>query len=892
MPSLRRNLFLPLILLALICALGGYFSTRHLVSQQIDDLTVLRGKTLVNGIAFAAEISPSMPAFTRYLQSIAGERDIDDILLVSGEPLRVTFSTNPAWAGKLVADLPDPEHTRDDVLRCLKMDGVSYDLDHDGGTLIDFTAPVRLPFLKQNGQYEHGAVMIHIKGESIHRDLANSSLSISCISMLCVTVILLTAMYLVHRYILRPAQLIVASMRDRQENPDARAPILIRNEIGEVAENLNKMLDEIGVQERVISRSQRKAEDDQVVSEIKATMMRNLVSAATLEERIRNAFAVLNYAMPADSKPAALYLYTSEQQLSPVYLPSDIDPEIEMCIALAAGSALRADQSRNAGEWLAVPIIASFGEQPIGVLVHSWTTQQELIAEVIEMLSLTLKNELVTRDLIKARSEAESASRSKGEFLANMSHEIRTPMNGVLGFSNLLLDTPLNDEQRDYVNTLRNSAEALLSIINDILDFSKIEAGKLDLEMIPLDPRGAAHDVAELLLPLCEKKDIQLLVDIAPEVPASFLGDPGRFRQILLNLTSNAIKFTLKGNVRISLNIRGDRLRCDIRDSGIGISEDKIGKLFSAFEQADASTTRRFGGTGLGLAICKRLVHLMHGELGCTSIPEEGSTFFFELPLLNPVAPDRAKPLSPFFYELHLSSPEEAELLAGALAQLGARPVEANSPAAMVLTFAEGNGENLPLINGGKLFALCSPRQRPDRASQVNQGIQALINRPLVKASALLDAVFGKTLEERPALLGTPGKDACAIRPNVKVLLAEDNAVNQKLAVKVLNMIGCSVDVAANGQEALEMLAKFRYPLVFMDCQMPEMDGYEATQMIRQNEGQTGHHQVVIALTANAMQGDDEKCRLAGMDDYLTKPLRREDLIRILSKWIPGFQAQ
>ncbi|MEN9358659.1 MAG: hypothetical protein RL095_194 [Verrucomicrobiota bacterium] len=893
MPSLKRNLFLPLIVLALLCALVGYFSTRVLVRQQIDDMTVLRGRTLVNGIAFAAESAPSMPAFSRYLQSISGERDIDDLLVVSGNPLRVTFSTNPAWAGKTLAELPDPEHTREDIERCLKTNAIVYDLEHDGGTLIDFTAPVRLPFRHDLGRFESGAVMIHIKSDAIHQALAKSSLAISAISLFCVTVILFAALYLVHRFILRPAQLIVASIHERRQNSEARAPVIVRDEIGEVAENLNQMLDQIGTQEEAIFLAQRKAEEGQMNSEIKASLMRELVTERAFEERLKRAFSHLANAVPFGTDDRmALYLCNEERQISPSYLPSGLEAEDEMDLAMAAGAALRLEESRPVERWTGIPIIAAPGGRPIGVLVHAWKSHAELLAEVVEMFALAIKNELTTRELINARFEAENASRSKGEFLANMSHEIRTPMNGVLGFSNLLLETPLNEEQKDYVNTLRNSAEALLAIINDILDFSKIEAGKMDLEMIPLDPRGALHDVAELLLPMCEKKEIALLVDIAPEVPASLLGDPGRYRQILLNLISNAIKFTARGSVRLRLRRVEDRLRCEVSDSGIGIAEEKIPKLFSAFEQADASTTRKFGGTGLGLAICKRLVQLMNGEIGCTSEPGRGSTFFFEVPLQEATPPEAAKSLSAFWFDLRLACPEEAELLSRALSELGARPARDDSPPSMVLSFVEGPLEALPASTGGLRLYVCSPRNRPERQALESCGIRAVISRPLVKASALLDAVFGRPAEERPILMATPGKNHCTVRPNVKVLLAEDNAVNQKLAVKVLNMIGCSVDVAANGSEALQMLDRFHYPLVFMDCLMPEMDGYEATRQVRLREVASGRHQVVIALTANAMQGDDEKCRLAGMDDYLTKPLRRDELIRILVKWLPGFEAE
>jgi two-component system sensor histidine kinase/response regulator len=703
-----------------------------------------------------------------------------------------------------------------------------------------------------------------------------------------------------------------ASSVSVHENYSIRATKRGEDEIGVLFDQFNNMLDRIQQRDVAI----QKANDD-------------------LERRVAERTSYLN-ALTQNS-PLAIVVLDPQQKIqmcNPAFerlFQYDCQEVIgkQLDGLLADGELLSEAQS--------VSLLAR-NDKPVNLVTRRQRKDRTLVDVELHAVGLVVNGEVVgalaiyqdisirkraEEALRHAKESAEAASRAKSEFLANMSHEIRTPMNGIMGMTELVLDTQLDLEQRECLNMVKLSADSLLSLINDILDFSKIEAGKLEIDKIEFNLGDNLGDTMKTLSLRAHQKGLELAYDIHPEVPHALVGDPGRLRQIIVNLVGNAIKFTEKGEVIVYVEADSRtedhiQLHFTVADTGIGIPADKQAAIFEAFTQADGSMTRTYGGTGLGLTISSRLVDMMGGRIWVESQLGRGSQFQFTVRFpLQKVASRIIAPSDPMIlHDMRVlivdDNATNRQILLKTLAGWHAQPIAVESGARAIATLKEAQtlGVTFPLIlldaqmpemdgfelteyikkstdwKAATLMMLSSAGQRGDAIRCRELGVAAYLTKP-VRQLELLDAILtalGKSPKNEPPGVLITRHSLRESRRHLRLLLVEDNVVNQMLAVRLLEKRGHTVVVAENGRRALAALESNTFDVVLMDVQMPEMDGFEATAAIREKEKLSGRHQPIIAMTAHAMVGDKERCLEAGMDDYITKPIRSDALVEMLER--------
>jgi PAS domain S-box-containing protein len=871
--GLARRLLVPFSAVALLMVAGIAWRVWTRVEATIAGETARRAGALMNAVTYAADSVQQPDELQRLVAAIAGERDVDLLVVAGGTPARVLAASRHGWLGRPLDALP-PEIADLDLAGLVGARAPTH--GDDGRGHLQFSVPVRF----ENGALagptpSRGTIVLRLDVAPLRSDVVRAGLDVGGMAALALLLVAATGVGGLRRHVLQPLAAMTTAL-DRCAAGDLTTRIAPAgaDEIGGLAGAFNDLLDALAEREERFRQLGHAVRDALWILDIgrETRVVWSSPGAARLfavdPDKVRDNAAAWYDAVHPDDRA----------RLFGAMRPDSTSTSVEFRVVLPDGR-IRWLESRAA--W--VP--PRPGKPPRMAGVTSDVTKRK-----------------------ESEAELEAALAARAQFLATVSHEIRTPMNGVIGMTGLLLETDLDEEQREFADTIRRSAEALLAIINDILDYSKFEAGKLTLEAVDFEPRTAVEEVVELLAEPAHTKGIELLAAVDPGVPSVVAGDVGRLRQVLVNLVGNAVKFTEKGRVTVGVTAAEESgetvvLRFAVSDTGIGVSPEAQAKLFQPFSQADSSTTRRYGGTGLGLAICRQLVGLMGGDIGLESVPGQGSTFRFTVRLQRRAPRQRAdarlagarvlvvaedaptrmillEQLDGFGCAVHAVADADAARTCIAQARWPYR--------VLVLDPPHRDEDPVPLVRALREVApvpvvlLVPLGRRVDRAALATLGVAAVVTRP-VRQGPFHDAVVS-ALAAAPATAATATSAVRALDRRLRVLVAEDNPVNQKLALALLKKLGCEADAVGNGREALDALEQVPYDIVLMDCQMPEMDGFAATRAIR--AAQAGKRRTpIIAMTANALEGDRERCLAAGMDDYVTKPVQPPVLAAALARW-------
>jgi len=876
--SLRAKVVLPLIAVGVAVGTGGAWYAQRtfaaLVAQQVRH----RAELLMNAVTYAVEITADPAELVRTVNSLGGEHDVLFIAVVADRPPRVVASTRNAWINLPASGLPE-EEARDDVSEAIERHQPRGYLERDTMEW-HFTTPLRMSNLFLNNlQRSDGALVLKLDGRSMQHDLSKTLWRV--MGALGGTVLLVSALayLLLRRLVLRPLALVRTAM-DRRAAGDAAAyaPALGPDEIGTLAATLNAMLDAVAASETRVRAVLDNVADGIVTFDV-AGVVESFNPAA---ERIFGC-------------PPAEVIARDVRLVVP-----ELDP------VQAATQAPRGELVGRRRDGSTFPLEVAVSEVDL--------SGQRLAIAILRDVTDRKRVEVA---LQQARDAALDQARLKSEFLANMSHEIRTPMNGIFGMTDLLLETPLSPEQRDFLTTVRRCSENLLTVINDILDFSKIEANKLELDVREFNLSAVLDDAMVVLAPRAAAKGLELASLIHADVPRTVRGDAGRLGQVLLNLIGNAVKFTERGEivVRATLAQQSEEqatVRFAVSDTGIGIPADKRHRLFGSFSQVDGSMTRRYGGTGLGLAISKRLVELMGGEIGVESEEGRGSTFWFTVRLARVARAARPAPAELRGVPVLVVDDNETNrtILEQQLGGWGMRHATAeHGEAALDLLRAAARAGDpyrlvicdmqMPGMDGAalarairadptldySLLVLLSSLGQLAGAAE-DEGLFAVRLTKPIREAQLLESLVTALAASRPTRRLPAAQRKTSRRPGPRrILLVEDDADNRLTALHLLKAAGLTADVATNGREALEALAGAEYDLVLMDVQMPELDGLAATAALRAREG-AARHTPVVAVTAAALAGDRERCLAAGVDDYIAKPIQMAALHLLLAKWL------